>query len=105
MSLLGEDFNVFRIVVWHCMNLIDGRIRLIPYFDLLIIRLLKVALMGSSSHCLIYFETMLSRLSIIQVLLIIIIIIKIIIIINENGKKKIGQMERKALEGHTVQTK
>ena len=74
ISLFGEDFNVSRIVVWHCMNLIDRRTRLIPYFDLLIIRLPKVALMGSSSHCPIYSETMLSRLSIIQVLLILAIV-------------------------------
>ena len=50
MSLLGEDFNVFRIVVWHCMNLIDGRIRLIPYFDLLIIRLLKLLLDNNNNN-------------------------------------------------------
>ena len=70
MSLLGEDFNLFRMFVWHCINLIEGSTRLIPYLDLLIIKLLKVALMGSSSHCLIYLETILSRFSMIQVLLI-----------------------------------
>ena len=68
MSLLGEDFNLFRMFVWHCINLIEGSIQLIPYLDLLIIRLLKVALMRSSSRCLIYFETMLSMFSMIQVL-------------------------------------
>ena len=46
MSLLGEDFSLFRMFVWHCMNLIKGSTRLIPYFNLLVIRLLKVALMG-----------------------------------------------------------
>ena len=70
MSLLGEDFSLFQMFVWHCINLIEGSTRLIPYMDLLIIKLLKVALMGSSSHCLIYFETMLSRFSMIQVLFI-----------------------------------
>ena len=70
MSLLGEDFILFRMLVWHCINLIEGSTRLIPYLNLLIIKLLKVVLMGSSSHCLVFFETMLSRFSMIQVLLI-----------------------------------
>ena len=65
--MLGEDFNLFRVFVWHCMNFIEGSAMLLPCFDLLIIRLLKVALMGSSSHCLIHFKAMLSRFSMIQV--------------------------------------
>jgi len=38
-------------VFWHCMNLIKVSTRLVPYFDLLIIELLKVALIESSSYC------------------------------------------------------
>ena len=69
MSLLGEDFSLFRMFVWHCINFIEGSTKLIPYLDLLIIKLLKVAL-ESSRHCLIYFETMLSTFLMIQVSLI-----------------------------------
>jgi len=70
ISLLGEYFKLFQMLFWHCMNLIEGSTRLMPYFDLLIICLLNNALMENSNHCLIYFETMLSRFSMIQVLII-----------------------------------
>ena len=50
MSKLGEDFNELRITVWHSINFVDGRTRLIPCRDLFKIRELIVALMGSSSH-------------------------------------------------------
>ena len=65
MSLFGEDFNLFRIFISHCINLLEESTRLIFFVDLLITRPLKVALILSSSHYLIYFETMLSGLSII----------------------------------------
>ena len=50
MSSLGEDFNELCITVWHSINFVDGRTRLIPYRDLFKIRELIVALMGSSSY-------------------------------------------------------
>ena len=46
MSKLGEDFDELRITVWHSINLVDGRTRLIPYRDLFKIRELIVALIG-----------------------------------------------------------
>ena len=46
MSGLGEDFKALRIIVWHSTNLIDGRIRFIPYLDAFKIKELKVALIG-----------------------------------------------------------
>ena len=69
MSGFGEDFKVFCIIVWHSMNLIDGRIRFIPYLDAFKIKELKVALIGKSSHCLTYLETTLSKFSTTHVLL------------------------------------
>ena len=53
MSGFGEDFNAFRIIVWHSTNLTDGRIRFIPYLDVFKIKELKVALIGKSSHLII----------------------------------------------------
>ena len=67
ISWLVDDFKAFLIVAWHCTNFVEGRTRLIPYLDLFIIKLLRVALMGSSSHRLMYLETMPSRFSTIQV--------------------------------------
>ena len=46
MAQLGEDFNELRITVWHSINFVDGKTRLIPYRDLFKIRELIVALMG-----------------------------------------------------------
>ena len=46
MLLLGEDLNLFRMVVWHCTNLIEEITRLIRTLYFLNIKLLKVALMG-----------------------------------------------------------
>ena len=57
MLLLGIDVSLFKIFAWHCINLIEVSTGLILYLDLLIIELPKVALLGSSRHCLIYFET------------------------------------------------
>ena len=44
MSGFGEDFKAFRIIVWHSINLIDGRIRFIPYLDVFKVNELKVEL-------------------------------------------------------------
>ena len=48
MSGLGENFKAFRIIAWHSINLIDGRIRFIPYLDVFKIKELKVALIAES---------------------------------------------------------
>ena len=48
MSGFGEDFNAFRIIVCHSINLNDGKIRFIPYLDVSKIKELKVALIGES---------------------------------------------------------
>ena len=48
-SELSENLREFLITVWHCRNFIEGRMQLIPYLDLGKIRVLKVALIGSSS--------------------------------------------------------
>ena len=69
MSGFGEDFKAFRIIVWHSINLIDGRIRFIPYLEVVKMKELKFALIGKSSHCLTYLEITLSKFSITQVLL------------------------------------
>ena len=68
MSKLGEDFNELRITVWHSINYVDGRKRLIPYRDLFKIRELIVHLWAVRTT----FSqpvTMLSKLSITQILL------------------------------------
>ena len=50
MSSLGKDRRELRKTVWHCENFIEGRILFRPYWLLESIMLLKVALMGRSSH-------------------------------------------------------
>ena len=67
MSLLGKAFNLFLAFVWQCINLIEGNARLILCFDRLIISLCKVALKDSLTHLFIYFETLLSRFSMIEI--------------------------------------
>jgi len=69
MSGLGEDFRGFRIVVWHWMNFVEGRIRLRPYLHLLIIDWLRVALMGNSSQWCTNLATIVSRFCTTHVLL------------------------------------
>ena len=69
MSRFGEDFKAFRIIVWHSVNLTDGRIRLMPYLDVPKIKELKVEHIGSSSHCLTNLATTLSTFSTTHVLL------------------------------------
>ena len=48
MSGFGEDFKAFRIIVWHSINFAEGRIRFMPYLDVLKIKELKVEHIGSS---------------------------------------------------------
>ena len=62
MSGFGEDFKAFRIIVWHSINFAEGRIRFMPYLDVLKIKELKVEHIGNSSHCLTNLETTLSKL-------------------------------------------
>ena len=50
ISELGDDLRTFPTTTWHCINLVDGRIRLIPYFDFNRMRELKVVLIGNLSH-------------------------------------------------------
>ena len=50
MSELGDDLRAFRMTVWHCRNFVEGKMQLIPYLDLDKMRVLRVALIGSSSH-------------------------------------------------------
>ena len=50
ISELGDDLRALLITTWHCVNLVDGRIRLKPYLDLDMRSELSVALIGSSSH-------------------------------------------------------
>ena len=62
MSGFGEDFKAFRIIVWHSINVAEGRIRFMPYLDVLEIKELKVEDIGHSSHCLTNLETTLSKI-------------------------------------------
>ena len=65
----GEDFKVFRIIVWHSINFTEGRIRLMPYLDVFKIKELKVDHIGFSSHYFINPGTTLSKFSTTYVLL------------------------------------
>ena len=69
MSGFGEDFKAFHIIVWHSINFAEGRIRFIPYLDVLNTKELKVEHIGNSSHCLTNLETTLSKFSTTHVLL------------------------------------
>ena len=55
MSGFGEDFKAFRIIVWHSINFAEGRIRFMPYLDVLKIKELKVDHIGNST--IIFFKT------------------------------------------------
>ena len=59
----GEDFNALRKTVGHCRNLVGGKVRLSPNWFLERIMLLKVAVIGRSSHWRRYLDTRLSRFS------------------------------------------
>ena len=50
MSELGDDLRAFLLIFWHSRNLVEGKMKLIPYLDLGKMRVLRVALIGSSSH-------------------------------------------------------
>ena len=50
VSELSGNLREFLIIIWHCRNFVEGRMQLIPYVDLCKIRVLRVALIGSSSH-------------------------------------------------------
>ena len=50
MSGFGEDFKAFRIIVWHSINFAEGRIRFMPYLDVLKIKELKIEHIGNSSQ-------------------------------------------------------
>ena len=69
ISRFGDSLKKLRITVWHCKNLVDGRMRLMPNFDFGMTRLLSDAIIDSSSHCLTKLEITLSRFSVIHVLL------------------------------------
>ena len=69
MSGFGNDVKAFRIIVWHSINLIDGRIRYILYLNVCKIKEVKVALIGKSSYCLKNLETSKSKFSTTHVLL------------------------------------
>ena len=69
MSGFGEDFKAFRIIVWHSINFAEGRIRFMPYLDVLKIKELKVEQIGNSSHYLTNLEITLSKFSTTHVLL------------------------------------
>ena len=60
MSESGDDFRAFLTTIWHCINVVDGKIRFIPYLDFDMMRELRVALIGNSSNRRIYFDAMLS---------------------------------------------
>ena len=60
-SRLGEDLRAFLMTVWQLINFVKGIIKLIPHFEFSRMRVLKVELIGSSSHCLAYLVTVLSR--------------------------------------------
>ena len=51
ISELADDLRAFLITVRHSRNFVEGRMQLIPYLDLGKIRVLRVALIGSSSQC------------------------------------------------------
>ena len=68
MSGFGEDFKFFRIIIWHSVDLTDGRIRLMPNIDGFKMKLI-VALIGNSSHCLTKLATALPKFSTTHVLL------------------------------------
>ena len=63
MSGFGEDFKAFRIIVWHSISFAEGRIRFMPYLDMLKIKELKVEHIGNSSHCLTNLKTTPSKFS------------------------------------------
>ena len=63
MSELGDDLRAFLTTTWHCINFVDGKIRLIPYFDFDKAREIRVALIGNSSHWRIYLDVRLSMFS------------------------------------------
>ena len=50
MSELSDYLREFLITVWYYRNFVEGRMQLIPYLDLGKIRVLRVVLIGSSSH-------------------------------------------------------
>ena len=47
MSVFGEDFKAFCIIVWHSIDLTDERIRLMSCLDVFMIKELKVALISN----------------------------------------------------------
>jgi len=55
-------FKAFLMTVWHCKNL-KGRMQFIPYLDLGKMRVLRVVLIGSSSHWRMELVTRLSMFS------------------------------------------
>ena len=50
MSLFGDDLRAFCITVWHSINFVDGRVKPKPHFVFGTTRVLRVELIGSSSH-------------------------------------------------------
>ena len=46
-SWFGDSLKEFQITVWHCKNLVDCRMRLMPNFDFSMTRLLSDVLIGS----------------------------------------------------------
>ena len=64
-----KNSKAFRIIVWHSIRFAEGRIRFMPYLDVLKVKELKVEHIGNSSHCLRNLETTLSKFSTSHVLL------------------------------------
>ena len=56
------------MTAWHCVNLEEGRIRLMLYFNFGKTRVLSVPLIGSSSNWRTQLDTRLSMFSVTQVL-------------------------------------
>ena len=49
MLEFGDDLRAFLMTVWHCKNFVEGRMHLIPYLNLGKMRVLRVAVIGSST--------------------------------------------------------